>query len=152
MRTPYSFAPANDRKRRSRNESEGRLGRALSMSAVLASSWKLHSVTICRELRHSDQIIKSEHGGTDPQLKNRTTERFERLAGQVLAIANGPLTGASADQRDGRPRRSFHTALRQRDRHDLVNGSAHRVSARIRHRRWMPRRPQRSWAVQEKQR
>ena len=26
---------------------------------------KLHGVTICRELRHSDQINKSEHAGTD---------------------------------------------------------------------------------------
>ena len=27
---------------------------------------KLPRVTICREFRHSDQIIKSEHSGTDP--------------------------------------------------------------------------------------
>ena len=37
------------------------------------SSREVTSVTICRELSDSDQIIKSEHGGTDPRLKNRTT-------------------------------------------------------------------------------
>ena len=39
------------------------------------SSRKLTSVTICRELSDSDQIIKSECSGTDQQLKN------ERLGG-----------------------------------------------------------------------
>jgi hypothetical protein len=32
---------------------------------------KLHSVTICRELGHSHQIITSEHGGTDRRRKWR---------------------------------------------------------------------------------
>ena len=32
---------------------------------------KLTSVTICRELKHSDQTITSEHGGTDRRRKNR---------------------------------------------------------------------------------
>ena len=30
----------------------------------------LHLVTICREFRHSDQTIKSEHVGTDRRRKN----------------------------------------------------------------------------------
>ena len=33
----------------------------------------LHGVTICRELGHSDQINKSEHGGTDRRLFHETT-------------------------------------------------------------------------------
>ena len=40
--------------------------------------------------------------------------------------ANWIIGQASADQRDGRPR-SFHSALCQSDRHDLVNGSAQGV-------------------------
>ena len=36
-------------------------------SAHIPSSRKLTSVTICRELKHSDQTIKSEHVGTDRQ-------------------------------------------------------------------------------------
>ena len=43
------------------------------------SSWKLTSVTICRELRHSDQTIKSEHVGTDRRRKDRLLLRASRL-------------------------------------------------------------------------
>ena len=35
------------------------------------SSREVTPVTICRELSDSDQIIKSEHGGTDPRLKKQ---------------------------------------------------------------------------------
>jgi hypothetical protein len=36
----------------------------------------LHRVIVCRKLRHSDQTIKSEHGGDRP-----TAEKAERLGG-----------------------------------------------------------------------
>jgi hypothetical protein len=39
---------------------------------LLADHVILHSVTICRELRHSDQTIKSEHVGTDLPLHETT--------------------------------------------------------------------------------
>ena len=37
---------------------------------------KLPGVTICRELKHSDQIITSEHVGTDRRWKNRCPRAF----------------------------------------------------------------------------
>ena len=47
--------------------------RKLTPSLIIGN---LHGVTICRELIHSDQIIKSEHVGTDRLWKNRTTGGF----------------------------------------------------------------------------
>ena len=51
------------------NENEGRLGLALQSpqrpQIHPRAVGKLHRVTICRALSDSDQIIKSEHGGTD---------------------------------------------------------------------------------------
>ena len=45
---------------------------------------KLTSVTICRELRHSDQTIKSEHVGTD---RRRKTDTFAR---RIFCTPNDP--------------------------------------------------------------
>ena len=58
---------------------KGRFGLALSVRSACNSSpsgRKAKSVTICRELSDADQIIKSKHCGTDPQLKNRTTGTY----------------------------------------------------------------------------
>jgi hypothetical protein len=47
-----------------------------SRSTALYQIGKCTSVTICRELKHSHQIIKSEHSGTDRLRKTRTTGGF----------------------------------------------------------------------------
>ena len=62
--------------------------RARVVALVRQNKAGLHRVTICRELRHSDEIIKSEHGGTDPWQK-------ERLGG-VLALCARPSPACPA--------------------------------------------------------
>ena len=60
--------------------SEGRLGLALQCPQRSQfhprAVGKLHRVTIRRELRHFDQIIKLEHGGTDRRQKKNDYEAF----------------------------------------------------------------------------
>ena len=62
--------------------------RARVVALVRQNKAGSHRVTICRELRHSDEIIKSEHGGTDPWQK-------ERLGG-VLALCARPSPACPA--------------------------------------------------------
>ena len=57
-------------------------------------------VTICRELRHSDQIIKSEHVGTDrrrkyagPQARNQSRFPRETTPG-LSSLPPGSIAGA----------------------------------------------------------
>ena len=93
--TLYLFAPADDRNtlatptvgcfnvRSARNSSPS------SRKRSSPSSRKLTSVTICRELRHSAQIIKSEHGGTDRRRNMRLLSHrfsFARETTPGLAI------------------------------------------------------------------
>ena len=51
----------------------------------------LHGVTICRELRHSDQINKSEHGATDRPFP--TTAREPTASGPAENLAACPAWG-----------------------------------------------------------
>ena len=67
--TPYLFAPADDRNTLA-TPTVGCFN-VRSARSSSPSSRKLTSVTICRELRHSAQTIKSEHVGTDRRRKNR---------------------------------------------------------------------------------
>ena len=68
--TPYLFlAPADDRNTLA-TPTVGCFN-VRSARSSSPSSRKLTSVTICRELKHSDQTIKSEHVGTDRRRKNR---------------------------------------------------------------------------------
>ena len=54
---------------------------------------KLTSVTICRELKHSDQTITSEHGGTDRRRKNRLLFASCKLVGSRSMGLNLHLLG-----------------------------------------------------------
>ena len=85
--TPYLFAPADDRNTLA-TPTVGCFN-VRSARSSSPSSRKLTSVTICRELRHSAQIIKSEHGGTDRRRNMRLLSHrfsFARETTPGLAI------------------------------------------------------------------
>ena len=83
------------RLRRSRNS------RALLVPAAPAMHFQavgqIHRVTICRELRHTDQLIKLDHGGTDRQRSNDGPRPVARL------YTLNALAGLSRPVRAGRP-------------------------------------------------
>ena len=61
----------------------------------------LHGVTICRELIHSDQINKSEHGETDRQIKRVWLDTVgfaprSSLARDVASAARNVLSSLAA--------------------------------------------------------
>ena len=92
---------------------------------------KLTSVTICRELRHSDQTIASEHGGTDRRRKNRSpTGTF---AGRSVQVQGPRMTGACPAWGWGRKalkaQPSSATRGRAQDR-SASNGVASRFNVR----------------------
>ena len=67
---------------------------AISFPAV----GKLHRVTICRELRHFDQLIKRDHGGTDRRQKRTGSEVVCALPDRHRSLSKGRAgSGHSAE-------------------------------------------------------